>query len=88
MEDRNLLERIVLNPEVMAGKAIIRGTRLTVEHILNLSPLARALAHGESVETIMEEYPGVAKEDVLACILFAARTLEDTAFVPFAVETA
>ena len=56
--------------------------RETVEHILNL------LAHGESVETIMEEYPGVSKEDVLACILFAARTLEDTAFVPFAVETA
>ena len=50
--------------------------------------MVRALAHGESVETIMEEYPGVAKEDVLACILFAARTLEDTAFVPFAVETA
>ena len=82
MEERNLLERIALNPEVMTGKAVIGGTRLTVEHILNL------LAHGESVETIMEQYPGVAREDVLACILFAARTLEDTAFVPFAVETA
>lgn len=82
MKERNLLERIALNPEVMVGKAVIRGTRLTVEHVLNL------LAHGESVETIMEEYPGIAREDVLACILFAARTLEDTAFVPFAVETA
>ena len=82
MEERYLLERIALNAEVMAGKAVIRGTRLTVEHILNL------LAHGESVETIMEEYPDVTREDVLACILFAARTLEDTAFVPFAVETA
>lgn len=81
MEDRKLLERIALNPEVMAGKAVIRGTRLTVEHILNL------LAHGESIEKIMEEYPGVAEEDILACILFAARTLQDTAFVPFAVET-
>lgn len=36
MKDRDLLERIVLNPKVMAGKPVIRGTRLPVEYILNL----------------------------------------------------
>ena len=36
MKDEQLLERITLNPRVMAGKAVIKGTRLTVDHILNL----------------------------------------------------
>ena len=42
MEEKNLLERIVLNPKIMAGKPVIRGTRLTVDFILNL------FAHGAS----------------------------------------
>lgn len=82
MEDRELLKRIELNPRVMAGKAVIRGTRLTVEHILNL------LAHGETVERITAEYEDIAREDVLACVLFAAKTLGDTTFAPLAAETA
>ena len=82
MEDRELLKRIELNPRVMAGKAVIRGTRVTAEHILNL------LAHGETVERITAEYGGIAREDVLACVLFAAKTLGDTTFAPLAAETA
>ena len=82
MEDRELLKRIVRHPCVMAGKAVIQGTRLTVEHILNL------LAHGETVERITAEYGGVSREDVLACVLFAAKTLSDTTFAPLAAETA
>ena len=45
MKDQDLLERITLNPKVMAGKPIIKGTRLTVEYILNL------LAHGATTES-------------------------------------
>ena len=76
MTDEQLLERIALNPKVMAGKPVIRGTRLTVEYILNL------LAHGATVAEILEEYEGLAQEDIRACLLFASRSLESTAFMP------
>lgn len=65
MTDQQLLERIVLNPKVMAGKPVIRGTRLSVEYILNL------LAHGATVAEILEEYEGLCAEDIQACILLA-----------------
>jgi uncharacterized protein (DUF433 family) len=81
MKDENLLNRIAFNPKVMVGKPTIRGTRLTVEHILNL------LAHGTTVEEILLEYEGVTQEDIQACLLFATRSLEDTTFMPLA-ETA
>lgn len=76
MEDRQLLERITLNPKVMAGKPAIKGTRLTVEYILNL------LAHGAKPEEILEEYEGLTAEDVQACILFATESLKNTDFMP------
>ncbi|MBS1253303.1 MAG: hypothetical protein MAG451_02352 [Anaerolineales bacterium] len=82
MTDQQLLERIALNPKVMVGKPVIKGTRLTVEYILNL------LAHGATEEEIMEEYKGLRQEDIRACILFAARSLEDMDIVPLAVEAA
>jgi len=82
MRDRDLLERITLSPKVMAGKPIIKGTRLTVEYILNL------LAHGATTEEILEEYQDLKPEDILACFLFATRSLGDTDFMPLTVETA
>ena len=80
MDDQQLLNRIIINPKVMVGKPVIRGTRLTVEYILNL------LAHGASVEDILEEYEGLEKDDIRACFLFAERSLEGTAFMPLTVE--
>lgn len=80
MNEQRLLKRIAMNPKVMVGKPVIRGTRLTVEHILNL------LAHGASPEDIQTEYPGLKAEDIQACLLFAARSLESLAFVPSGVE--
>ena len=65
MNDETLLERITLNPKVMVGKPVIRGTRLTVEFILNL------LAHGATPAEILEEYNGLTPEDIRACLLFA-----------------
>lgn len=76
MIDQQLLERIALDPNVMVGKPVIRGTRLTVEYILNL------LAHGASVSEILKEYKGLTQEDIQACLLFATKTLQDTAFLP------
>lgn len=82
MKDQQLLERITLNPRVMVGKPVVKGTRLTVEYILNI------LAHGATVDEILEEYEGLTEEDVRACFLFATKSLEDTAFMPLAVEVA
>ena len=82
MTDQQLLERIVLNPKVMLGKPVIKGTRLTVEFILNL------LAHGATVEEILDEYEGLTVQDIQACHLFAAKSLRDTEIVPLVSEAA
>jgi len=82
MQDQELLERITLNPKVMAGKPVIRGTRLTVEYVLNL------LAHGATVQEILEEYQGLTAEDIRACLLFATKSLGSTDFMPLTVEAA
>jgi len=82
MEDKTLLERITVNPKVMVGKPVIKGTRLTVEFILNL------LAHGATAAEIIGEYKGLIQEDIQACILFATKSLENTTFMPLAVEKA
>lgn len=76
MTDQHLLERITLNPNVMVGKPVIKGTRLTVEYILNL------LAHGATVTDILEEYNGLTPEDIRACLLFATKALASTSFMP------
>ena len=82
MKDEDLLERIVLNPKVMAGKPVIRGTRLTVEYILNL------LAHGAKENDILDEYKGLDIADMQACILFATKSLENTDLMPLIEESA
>ncbi len=78
MQDQQLLERIVINPKIMAGKPVIRGTRLTVEYILGL------LAHGATVDEIVQEYRGLTQDDIKACLLFAAKSLESSVFMPLA----
>ena len=80
MKDEELLERIILNPRVMVGKPVIRGTRLTVDLILNL------LAHGATEKEILEEYKGLTEEDIRACFLFATEALKNTDFMPLAAE--
>ena len=82
MQDQQLLERITLNPKIMMSKPVIQGTRLTVEYILNL------LAHGTTSAEILAEYDGLTLEDIQACLLFAARALADTSFVPLVAKRA
>ncbi len=82
MNEARVLERITLNPKIMTGKPVIRGTRLTVEYILNL------LAHGTTPATIREEYAGLEEADIQACLLFAVKALETTTFMPLSLEPA
>ena len=62
--ERELLNRITTNPQVMTGKPVIRGTRLTVEYILNL------LAHDATVSELLAEYEGLTEADIKACLYF------------------
>jgi uncharacterized protein (DUF433 family) len=78
--DKKLLERIAINSKVMTGKPVVKGTRLTVEFILNL------MAHGATIQEIMDEYRGLTHEDIQACILFASKALENTVFMPLNME--
>ncbi len=59
-------ERIIVDPEILAGKPAIRGTRLAVEFILDL------LAAGQSESQILANYPGLSREDILACLSYAS----------------
>ncbi len=81
MDDEQLLQRISLNPKIVTGKPVIRGTRLTVEFVLNL------LAHGATTAEIVAEYHGVTLEDVAACLLFAERNLEGTEVLPLELQS-
>jgi uncharacterized protein (DUF433 family) len=56
--------RITLAPEVLAGKPLIRGTRLSVEFVIGL------LADSQSEVDILENYPGITHEDIIACLAF------------------
>lgn len=82
MNDQELLKRITLDPKVLVGKPVIKGTRLSVEFILNL------LAHGATTAEILGEYDGLTPEDINACLLFAGRSLSHAEFMPLVTETA
>ena len=58
MNEDKLLKRIVIDPKVMVGKPVIRGTRLTVQHILGL------LALDTTMDDIIQEYEGLTREDI------------------------
>ncbi len=59
-------ERVDLNPEVLAGKPVVKGTRLSVQLILEL------LADDWSTEEVLDQYPTLTKDDVLACLRYAS----------------
>ncbi len=76
MNEETTLARIVINPKVMGGKPIIKGTRLTVQYIL------KRLADGETVEELENEHEGLTKDDIHACFLFAANAVDTITFLP------
>lgn len=66
----NWEERITVDPKVLVGKPVIKGTRLAVEFIIEL------LANGWTEQQILENYPGITHEDILACLRYASETLK------------
>jgi uncharacterized protein (DUF433 family) len=65
----NWQDRIVIDPEILVGKPVIRGTRLAVEFIVGL------LAQGWEDEEIISNYPGITRDDILACLNYAEERL-------------
>jgi uncharacterized protein (DUF433 family) len=71
-------QRIVLDPAVLAGKPVIRGTRLSVEFVIGL------LADGWTEADILANYPGLAREDIAACLSYARDVLNSERVFPAA----
>lgn len=69
MSERDLLERIEIDPGVMLGKPVIRGTRITVEILLE------KLAAGASSEDILVDYPRLERQDILAALAYARQVV-------------
>lgn len=67
----NLLSRISTDPNICFGKPCIRGHRIWVSLILDF------LAGGATIEEVLEEYPGIEREDILACIAYGAEMTRD-----------
>jgi len=70
-----LLKRIIYNPEIYGGKAIIRGRRLAVEHVL------RQLALGDTPETLLEGWAWLEREDILAYLAYAHSIVANERFM-------
>ena len=66
-----MFERISVDPRICHGQACIRGTRIPVYQILHM------LANGDTIENLLEEYPSLTREDILACIDYAAFLTEE-----------
>ncbi|HEV7922408.1 MAG TPA: DUF433 domain-containing protein [Thermoanaerobaculia bacterium] len=67
MERDELLKRITFNPKIYGGKAIVRGRRLAVEHVLEM------LSAGDTPEGLVEAYDWLELDDIHACLLYGAR---------------
>ena len=72
-------ERITVDPEILVGKPIVKGTRLSVEHLVGL--MAEGWAEGE----ILSSYPGLTRDDLLACLAYAGEMLRTERVFPLAV---
>ncbi len=72
------IERVAINPKVMLGKPVIRGTRIPVELIL------RKLAEGSQEEDLLDAYPGLTGEDIRAAIAYAADVVAHEENLPVA----
>jgi uncharacterized protein (DUF433 family) len=64
-------ERISINPNICHGQACVRGTRIPVHLIV------RMLANGDTVEDLLAEYPPLTREDIMACLDYAAELAEE-----------
>ncbi|MDG6996449.1 MAG: DUF433 domain-containing protein [Nitrososphaerota archaeon] len=72
----DLLKRIVVNPKVMAGKPVIRGTRIPVYLILEL------LASGMTEDEVIREYPSLTRVDLKAALAYASKIVREEQVIP------
>ena len=70
------MSKIVLNPEILAGKPIIEGTRISVEFVVEL------LSSGMTINEILKEYPHLKKEDILEALKYAVAVLRNEEIYP------
>lgn len=70
-----MFDRIVSNPAILGGKAVIKGTRISVEFVLEL------VASGASIADIVRNYPFLTKEDVGQAVAFAAQSLKNDVYL-------
>jgi uncharacterized protein (DUF433 family) len=82
MSEIDLLKRITVNPRIFGGKAIIRGRRLAVEHVLGM------LAAGDTQETLLAAYPWLEPDDIRACLLYARKVVGEERIEPMILEIA
>ena len=80
MGNEQLVRRVTVDPEVMVGKPVIRGTRIPVAIIL------RMLGQGISPQEILDEYPRLERADIDAALAYAARVVEHEDVFPFSVQ--
>ncbi len=79
MTDPHWQNRIALDPKVLVGKPVVRGTRLSVEFVVGL------MASGWTETQILENYPGLTRDDIAACLRYAHRLLEQERVYPVPV---
>jgi len=72
----NWQERIIIDPEILVGKPVVKGTRLAVEFIIDL------LAQGWSEDEILRNYPGLSQDDIRACLGYASEILRAEKIYP------
>ena len=72
-------DRITVDPSILVGKPVVKGTRLAVEFIVDL------LAQGWSVDDVLRNYPGLTHEDVQACLRYASAVLHAEKVYPIQV---
>jgi len=78
----NWKDRIEVNPDVLVGKPIIKGTRISVELIMD------RMADGWTMEDVLAAYPHISREDVLAALSFASELFKEESFVAVGKVTA
>ena len=80
MDERRLLERITVDPQIFGGKPIIRGRRIAVEHVLGM------LAAGDTTDDILQAYPWLERQDIQACLVYARRIAANERIEPLSIE--
>jgi uncharacterized protein (DUF433 family) len=74
----NWEDRIIVDPKVLVGKPVIKGTRLSVEFVLGL------LANGWSVEQVLDEYHQLSRDDIIAALKYAVEAVKEEKVYPLA----